>query len=108
MNTRPFLSTLASVARLAGLLLLSASPWLAAPALARDGVEVGGNSAFSKLVPAADVERSATTQYAQLLQQAAAKNALGGPNHPQVLRLRAIATRIIPHSYDWNARARDW
>ncbi|MCJ0765423.1 M48 family metallopeptidase [Variovorax terrae] len=75
---------------------------------AREGVEVGGNSTFSKLVPAGDVERSAVQQYAQMLQQAAAQNALGRDDHPQVQRLRAIARRIIPFSYEWNPRARDW
>ncbi len=79
-------------------------PW----AVARDGVDVGGNSMFSNLVSAETVERSATQQYAQMLQQAAAQKALGGPDHPQVRRLRAIATKIIPFSSSWNPRARDW
>mgnify|MGYP006970838513 FL=1 len=48
-----------------------------APALqAREGVDVGGNSAFSRLVPAEQVERAAAQQYAQMLSQAHAKNAL--------------------------------
>ena len=38
-----------------------------APAQAREGVEVGGNSAFTNLVSADTVERSATQQYAQML-----------------------------------------
>ena len=70
--------------------------------------EVGQNSAFSKLVPAGQVEQAARQQYAELLEQARAKNALGSDTHPQVQRLRAIARRIIPYSYDWNPRARDW
>ena len=78
------------------------------PALAREGVDVGGNSAFSKLVPAESVERSATQQYAQLLQQAASQNALGPKDSAQVKRLRAIAQRIIPFAVVWNPRARDW
>ncbi|MES2877401.1 MAG: M48 family peptidase, partial [Pseudomonadota bacterium] len=77
-------------------------------AMARDGVDVGENSAFSKLVSADTVERSAAQQYAQMLQQAAEKNALGGKNHPQVLRLRAIARKIIPFTTVWNPRAQDW
>lgn len=75
---------------------------------AREGVEVGKESAFAKLVPAADVEKSAVQQYQQMLQQAASKNALGPDGHPQVVRLREIANKIIPHSYDWNPRARQW
>lgn len=81
---------------------------LALPALAREGVEVGKNSAFSKLVPADEVESSAGQQYSQLLAQARAKNALAPREHPQLQRLRAIARRIIPQALSWNPRARDW
>lgn len=81
-----------------------------APALAqgREGVEVGSNSAFSRLVPADSVERAAGQQYAQLLQQAAQKNALASAEQPQLRRLRAIAQRIIPFALAWNPRAKDW
>ena len=75
---------------------------------AREGVEVGKESAFAKLVPAEEVEASARQQYQQMLKQAAEKKALGPDNHPEVLRLRGIAQRIIPHSYEWNPRAREW
>ncbi|MDO9196718.1 M48 family metallopeptidase [Rhodoferax sp.] len=88
--------------------LLALSPAAAPLAIAREGIDVGGNSAFSNLVPAEDVERSAGQQYAQILQQAAAKNALGGKDHPQVRRLRAIGTNIIPFAVAWNPRARNW
>lgn len=91
---------------LAGSLLLS--PLALMPAAAREGVEVGQNSAFSKLVPAEDVERSAAQQFAQLLSQAKAKNALASRDDPQLQRLREIAKRIIPHSLAWNPRAKDW
>ncbi len=77
-------------------------------ALAREGVEVGGNSKFSKLVPAGDVEKAAAQQYQKMMQEAAAKNALLPADHPQSLRLRAIAQKIIPFSYEWNPRAKDW
>ena len=79
-----------------------------ATAQAREGVEVGGNSAFTKLVSADTVERSATQQYAQMLQQAAAKNALAPKDNAQVKRLRAIAAHIIPFAKDWNSRATQW
>ncbi len=82
---------------------------LFSPAIdAREGVEVGKESAFAKLVPAAEVENSAVQQYRQMLQQAASKGALGPDDHPQVIRLREIAQKIIPHSYGWNPRARQW
>ncbi len=77
-------------------------------AAARDGVDVGANSAFSKLVPADGLERSAGQQYSQLLQQAASKGALAGKDQPQVRRLRTIAQRIIAFAVAWNPRAKDW
>ena len=77
-------------------------------ALARDGVEVGSTSKFAKLVPAGEVENSAQMQYGQMMKQANEKEALAGDDHPQVIRLRAIANKIIPFSYEWNPRARDW
>ena len=77
-------------------------------AVAREGVDVGKNSAFSKLVPAEDVERSAAQQYQQMLSQASAKNALAPRGNAQVVRLRAIATKIIPFTLEWNPHAKDW
>ena len=77
-------------------------------ALARDGVEVGSTSKFAKLVPAGEEENSAQVQYGQMMKQANEKEALAGDDHPQVIRLRAIANKIIPFSYEWNPRARDW
>ena len=77
-------------------------------ALARDGVEVGSTSKFAKLVPAGEVENSAQVQYGQMMKQANEKDALAGDDHPQVIRLRAIANKIIPFSYEWNPRAREW
>lgn len=79
-----------------------------APAHARDGVSVGGNSAFSQLVPAEQVESSATQQYAQMLSQARGQNALASQDNAQLKRLRAIAQRIIPLTVPWNARAGQW
>ncbi|HET7868259.1 MAG TPA: M48 family metallopeptidase [Burkholderiaceae bacterium] len=88
--------------------LVGAGATLAWPALAREGVEVGKDSQFSRLVPAQQVEEAASQQYNQMKQQAAEKRALAPATHPQVVRLRAIAQRIIPNSYEWNPRARDW
>jgi len=73
-----------------------------------EGVEVGRNSVFTKLVPAETIERSAAQQYAQMLQQAAAQKALANKDNRQLRRLRAIAQRIIPHAMGWNPRAADW
>lgn len=80
----------------------------AVPALARERVDVGKQSSFSKLVSAEQVEQAAAAQYGQMRQEAASKKALAPDNHPQLIRLRAIAQRIIPHTYEWNPRARIW
>ncbi len=65
-------------------------------AFARDGVQVDKESSFSKLVPAEEVEAAAQQQYRQMLQQAAQQRALAPDNNPQVVRLRAIAQRLVP------------
>ena len=83
-------------------LLAGGSTW------AREGVDVGKNSAFSQLVPADSVERSSLEQYAQMLDQAAEKKALASKDHPQLRRLRDIANKIIPHALSWNPRAANW
>lgn len=78
------------------------------PALAREGVDVGNQSGFSRLVPAEQIEQAAMQQYDQLKAEARQKNALGADSDPQVVRLRAIAKRLIPHSLEWNKRASNW
>jgi predicted Zn-dependent protease len=98
LTKRAFLHTCAGCA--AGL--------FAFDALAREGVEVGGTSKFAKLVPAEQVESSAMVQYGQMLKQADEKDALVSDDHPQVIRLRAIANKLIPFSHEWNPRAREW
>ena len=86
---------------------------IAAGALAKDesredGVTVGKGSSMRNLVPAEGLERQADQQYAQLKQQMAAKNALAPDNHPELLRLREIARRIIPFATRFNSRAAKW
>lgn len=100
MTTRASLSGMAVWALVAAL----ASP----PALAREGVDVGGQSGFSRLVSAEQVEQAAVQQYDQLKAQARQKGELGADADPQVVRLRAIAKRIIPYSLEWNKRAASW
>lgn len=78
------------------------------PAWAREGVDVGPKSKFAGLISADDIERSGTQQYAQMMQQAAQQRALAPMQHPQLQRLRYIAQRIVPFSYEWNDRARQW
>ncbi|EGJ10185.1 MULTISPECIES: M48 family metallopeptidase [Rubrivivax] len=83
---------------------------LAGPAMAQDGVrgDVGGESKFAKLVPAEDVEKAAAQQYEQMLREARAAKALAPADHPQLVRLRAIADRIVPYAQPWNRRAANW
>lgn len=76
------------------------------PALAQ--VDVGAPSRMRGLVPADEIEAAASQQYAQMMAQAKQQGALAPANHPQLQRLRQIATRLIPHSLRWNDRARSW
>ena len=88
---------------------VSAALLLPGAALAqREGVEVGGNSGFTKLVAADEIEAAAVKQYGELLREAASKKALAPPEHPQLQRLRRIAERIIPFTDAWNPRANSW
>ncbi len=91
--------------RLAG---AGAAALLAGPALAREGVEVGPPSTLAKLVSAEQIESAAQQQYLSLLRQTGERRSLAPPDHPQLRRLRYIAERIIPFSYEWNPRARQW
>jgi len=78
----------------------------ALPAAAQ--VDVGNASGMRRLVPAETLEESATQQYHELLAQARAKRALAPEGQPQLVKLRTIAQRLIPHAQQWNPRARDW
>jgi predicted Zn-dependent protease len=91
-----------------GAALLGGVAVAALPVGAREGVDVGRESRFTKLVSPDQIERAAAQQYLQLRQQAAQQKALAPDTHPQLIRLRAIAQRIIPHTYEWNERARQW
>jgi predicted Zn-dependent protease len=100
MMKRSLISTMVALALVAGSALGTAQ--------ARDGVEVGKQSGFTRLVSAEQVEQAAAQQYAQMQQQASQQNALLPANHPQVVRLRSIAQRVIPYSLEWNKRAPQW
>ncbi|MDL2339359.1 MAG: M48 family metallopeptidase [Pseudomonadota bacterium] len=78
---------------------------LAAPAWARDGIQVDDESTLARLVPAEDIESAAATQYQEMLKKAAEQKALAPANHPQVVRLRAISQRLIPFSNSPNLRS---
>jgi predicted Zn-dependent protease len=107
-SRRQFTRLLASGAAGAGALAAAGPLW------AQDGSDVGVSkdvgrtSRMAKLVPAASVEGSAQQQYLQLMQGAQQQHALAPADHPQVIRLRAIAARIIPFATPWNERAAQW
>ena len=70
--------------------------------------EVGKTSVFVNAVPPEQLEQAAAQQFRQMARDAQQKNQLAPPDHPQLLRLRAIGQRIIPYAPAWNPRARDW
>ena len=75
---------------------------------AREGVEEAEPSAFAKLVPAAELENTAGNEYRQLIQEAYGKGLLKSSERPDVVRLRAIAKKLIDQSFVWNDRAKQW
>ena len=77
-------------------------------AAAREGVQVGEASGFSKLVPAEQVERQAALQYRETLAEAAKQQALAPADNAQLKRLREIAQKIIPFANEWNPRVSQW
>jgi predicted Zn-dependent protease len=77
--------------------------------LAQEGVDVRpGGSAVGRLIPAEAIEQQAVQEYGQLKQEAASKGLLAGSKDPQLIRLRKISNRILPHTAKWNARAGEW
>ena len=73
-----------------------------------DGVKAGEASSFKNIVPASQLEASAVRQYDAMKQKAAQKNALALNNHPQVIRLRAIAKNILPYAPVSNPDSKAW
>jgi len=85
--------------------LIAAAAW---PGLASAQIAECKRSGFTKVVSAQQLEQAANEQYRQMLAQAQSKKALGPKDHPQVVRLRAIAERIIPFTAECNGDARNW
>lgn len=65
-------------------------------------------SALAKLVPAEMVEQQAIKNYQKTLADATQKQELAPDTHVQVVRLRAIARRLIPFTAAWNPRVAEW
>ena len=87
-------------------LLAAASGAIAAPAAAQ--VDVGKSSAARKFVPAEELENAAAQQYAQMMGEAQSQGALAPQGNPQLERLQRIATRLVPHTAQWNDRSKGW
>ena len=94
--------------RRAFLLASSASVLALATTSVGAQVNVGNSSRLRNLVPAEELEVAAAQQYAKLLSDARAQGALASPGNAQLQRLRAISSRLIPQTAQWNDRARDW
>ncbi len=98
--------------RLFGAAVLSGGVALSLPTLAQDGVRLDKQSQIAKLVPAEQLEGAAAQQYQQMLREASQQRALAPDNHPQVIRLRAIAKRLIPFvntpNLESTPRAANW
>ncbi len=73
-----------------------------------DGIPVTRLSRLRVFADEQQIDQQSKLQYAQLLEQARAKEALVPESHPQVKRLRAIAARIVPHAQRWNPAAANW
>jgi predicted Zn-dependent protease len=78
------------------------------PATVQDGIAVRPLSAMRVFAGAQDFNETSRLQYAQMVSQAKEKKVLVGDKNAQVIRLRAIARRIIPFAARWNAASADW
>lgn len=74
-----------------------------------DGIPVTSMSRLRGLGgDAAQFDQQSKLQYDQMLKQAHDKDAVATENNPQLLRLRAIAKRMIPYTARWNPDAAKW
>jgi predicted Zn-dependent protease len=88
------------------LLVSAPAAWAKEPP--KEGVQVGEASKFRNLVSAEKMEKQAEQQYAQLKAQASQQKALAPDNHPQLVKLRAIAQKMLPYTEKWNPRSKNW
>lgn len=74
-----------------------------------DGIPVSKMSRARVLGGDADqVNQQSKLQYDQMLKQAHEKDAVATESNPQLIRLRAIANRLIPYTKRWNPDAASW
>ncbi|MFN5792562.1 MAG: M48 family metallopeptidase, partial [Burkholderiales bacterium] len=72
------------------------------------GIQVDKPSKLRNLVPAEQLERAADKQFNHMKREAAQKNALARDDHPELIRLRTIAQRLMPHAARWNPASSRW
>ena len=77
-------------------------------AVVQDGIEVRPMSRVRVLASEEQVEAQSKQQYVAMMQQASQKGQLVAATDPQVIRLRNIAKRLIPHTARWNPAAAKW
>lgn len=74
----------------------------------QDGIEVRPMSKLRVLTSEKQVEQQSKQQYLAMMQQAQQKGALVPATHPETIRLRNIARRMIPQTTRWNPAAAKW
>lgn len=73
-----------------------------------EGIAVPRRSRVASLASSEALEQQAISQYGQLLKSAASQRALAPPDYPPLLRLQAIAKRLVPHTKRFSDRADAW
>ncbi|MBC7686265.1 MAG: M48 family metallopeptidase [Bdellovibrionales bacterium] len=77
-------------------------------AVVQDGIVVRPMSRLRVLTSERQIEQQSKQQYLSMMQQAQQKNMLVPAEHPETIRLRNIAKRIIPYTARWNPAASKW
>ena len=77
-------------------------------AVVQDGIVVRPMSRLRVLTSEQQIEQQSKQQYLSMMQQAQQKNMLVPAEHPETIRLRNIAKRIIPYTTRWNPAASKW
>ena len=77
-------------------------------AVVQDGIVVRPMSRLRVLTSESQIEQQSKQQYLAMMQQAQQKNMLVPAEHPETIRLRNIAKRIIPYTTRWNPAAAKW
>ncbi len=113
-QNRPRQAGLAMPRQFAALALAASAAFGAPAALAQDaepddGIRVQrGGAPVRLIVPVEVIEQQAAQEYEQIKTEAQSKRTLAPDGNPQLIRLRAIARRLLPQTTRWNERARQW